>query len=360
VKASDIVARRMRLQRIAGPPAHKFATPADAVRWFGAVQAQDYPAARWAIGLRLRAAVEADVDAAFDRGEILRTHVLRPTWHLVTPEALRWMVTLTAPRIRAQGSHRDRELGLDERLFARSQAAIARALEGGKHATRIELGTVLTRAKLAGEPQQRTHILMRAELDGLICSGPLRGKQHTYALIDERVPAPRTSFTRDASLAELARVFFTSRGPATLKDFAWWSGLTLAQARESAELVTPRLGSDRLDDKTYFFADGEPVRTERGPTVHLLPNYDEYLVPYVDRDGTLDAQQRKKLDPRGGSIFQNVVLVGGRIAGTWRRTLTKGRVRVAPLLLAPMSATEKAGLAAAIERYARFLGRSVG
>jgi hypothetical protein len=352
----------MRLQRLSGPASQRFATPAAVVRWFGAMQAQDYPAAKWAIGLRLGSGVEADVDGAFDRGEILRTHVLRPTWHFVTPEVLRWMVTLTAPRIRALAAYRDRELGLDEALFARTQAAIARALEGGKHLTRLEIAAALSRAQIDAGPEQRTNILMRAELDGVICSGPLRGKQHTYALVDERVPpvAVAGSGARDESLAELARTFFASRGPATLKDFAWWSGLTVAEAREGVGLAGDRLREGVVGDKTYYFEDSAPIRAERAPTVHLLPNYDEYLVPYVDRDGMLDERVKRKLDARGGSIFQNVVLAGGRVTGTWKRALTKGRVRVVPRLLVPMSAPERAALAAATERYARFLGRSSG
>jgi hypothetical protein len=360
VKATDIALRRLRLQRIAGPRAGKFPTPADAVRWFGAVQSQDYLGAKWAIGLRLKAGCDADVDAAFDRGDILRTHVLRPTWHFVTAADLRWMVALTAPRIRAQGKYRDRQLGLDEKMYARTAAAIAKILEGGKHLTRLEIGAALARMKLPDGIEQRLHILMRAELDGVVCSGPLRGKQHTYARIDERLPPPEQGEkSREEALAELTRRFFASRGPATAKDFAWWAGLTGAQAREGIELVKPELARAAIEGKTYFFEEGPAPRVDRSPSVHLLPNYDEYLVPYVDRDVAMDERHLAKLDARGGSIFRNVVLKDGRVVGTWTRTL--GRTpRVVPSLFVPFRTAEKAALAAAIQRYTDFLRASSG
>jgi hypothetical protein len=359
MKLSEIPQRRLGTQRVAGPEAEKFASVREAVRWMGAVQSQDYLAAKWAVGLRMGNCTEAAFDESFSRGEILRTHVMRPTWHFVAPEDLRWMLALTAPRVNALRAYYNRQHGLDAPTFARSNAAIARALRGGHHLTRDELGDVLARVKIEGSPERRGSILLGAELEGLICSGPLRGKAHTYALVEERAPPATRLPEREESLAQLARRFFVSHGPATLKDYAWWSGLTTADAKAGAETATPRLAREVVAGKAYFFEDRGSSRAKGEGAVHLLPNFDEYAVAYVDRDGLLEARHRSKLDGRGNVLFQNLVVREGRVVGTWRRTLKRGTVSVATTLFVRFGPADKRALGDAIERYARFLGREV-
>jgi hypothetical protein len=362
MKPSDILPRRLRSQRVVGPAARKFESAREAVHWMGAVQSQDYLAAKWAVGQRMKACTDAAFDEAFSRGDILRTHVLRPTWHFVTPADLRWMLALTAPRVNALRAYYNRQHGLDEAVFVRSRAVIAKALEGGAYRTRDELGDILATAKIGGGPERRGNILLDAELDGLVCSGPLRGKHHTYALVEERAPEAARASSRDEALAELGRRFFVSHGPATLKDYAWWSGLTVADARAGVEAATPRLAREVVGDKTYFFEDRAPRhrgdKSDDG-AVYLLPCYDEYVVAYVDRDALLDARHRTKLDARNNPLFQNVIVRSGRIIGTWRRTLKPRTVSVSTTLFVRAGAADRSALAGAIERYARFLDRVV-
>jgi hypothetical protein len=360
MKLSEIPQRRLGAQRVAGSEAAKFPSVSEAVRTLGAVQSQDYPAAKWAVGQRVRGCTEATFDEAFSRGEILRTHVLRPTWHFVAPEDLRWMLALTAPRVNALRAYYNRQQGLDGPVFARSNAAIAKALQGGNHLTRDELGEVLRKAKIDGSPERRGNILLGAELEGLVCSGPLRGKVHTYALVEERAPGFGRPLDRDESLAELARRFFVSHGPATLKDYAWWSGLTAADAKAGVETATPRLAREVVGGKTFFFEDRGSSRVRRDGAVHLLPNYDEYAVAYVDREILLEARHRSKLGARSNVLFQNLVVREGRVVGTWRRTLKRSTVSVATTLFVRFGVAEKRALAEAIERYGRFMGRAVG
>jgi hypothetical protein len=195
----------------------------------GAVQAQDFNMAKRAVGIRLAGAVNDDaaktVDDAFNRGSFLRTHVLRPTWHFVSPENIRWMLDLSAGRIKSASKPRDRDLEITETLYAKTNRIITKSLEGNKHMARDDLARELEKAKINADSARGYHFIMRAELDGLICSGAVRGKTQTYTLLSERAPAARP-LPKDESLARLANIYFSSHSPATLRDFAWWSGLS--------------------------------------------------------------------------------------------------------------------------------------
>src|SRR5438034_1155848 len=227
-----------------------FEKAGDVLRWLGAVQAQDYAAAKWALGLRTQNSTDNLIEQAFTDGTILRTHVMRPTWHFVLPADIRWMLALTAPRVLSTIAYYDRTLELDDAVFTQSNAVLAKALQGGKQLTRTELVSVLQQAGIATDNLQRIgHILMHAELDGIICSGARRSKQFTYALLDERAPQAGTLDCEEA-LAEFARRYFTSHGPATLQDFVWWSGLTVDDARACLEMVTSQLMHEVVDGQT--------------------------------------------------------------------------------------------------------------
>src|SRR6266571_3866 len=216
-------------------------TPQALVEWLGAVQAQDFAAAKWALGLRLQGVTDEDIEQAFTDGAILRTHVMRPTWHFVSPADIRWLLALTAPRVNTVNASWYRKLELDDALFLSSNAVLAKALQGGKQLTRPELVSVLQQAGIAtGDVLRFTYIMIRAELDGIVCSGARQGKQFTYALLDERAPQART-LDHDEALAEFARRYFTGHGPATLQDFVWWSGLSVADARAGLDMVKSQL-----------------------------------------------------------------------------------------------------------------------
>jgi hypothetical protein len=220
--AARIISQRIHNQRLA---ATEFEKPADVVRWMGAVQAQEFHAAKWALALRMREATNAAIQDAFDRGEILRTYVLRPTWHFVTPEDIRWLLELTAPRVHLRCGSAYRKYEVDGAAYKKACRVLVKELQGGKHCTRTELKAALYRAGIdANDTIRMGHIMIRAELDRLICSGPMRGKQFTYALFEERVP-PAKTLDPDEALSRLTMIYFRSHGPATLQDFVWWSGL---------------------------------------------------------------------------------------------------------------------------------------
>jgi hypothetical protein len=353
---ADIAHQRLHNQHLAGAP---LATPEAVVQWLGAVQAQDYLAAQWALGLRLAGARDTDIDQAFAAGTILRTHVMRPTWHFVAPADIRWLLALTAPRVHAANASIYRRLAMTEAEIVRSQAALASALQGGRQLTRPELGTVLERAGIATQGELRLgYFLMRAELDGLICSGGRRGKQFTYALLEERAPAARM-LPREEALAELTRRYFTSHGPATLKDYRWWSGLTLGEAKTGLELVKSHLMPDVIEGQTYWRAESPPFVRDPAPTAYLLPNYDEFTIGYTGHDPIYDAQGAKDLDPEGRIYYGHAILLDGRIVGAWKRTLRKGGVLLTFQPLAPFSEAEQRAVATAARRYGAFLGLPV-
>lgn len=346
----DFARRKLHNQRITLAGA-KFDNPVDAVRWLGAVQSQEYTGATWSLGLRMRKAVEADIHRAFNEGLILRTHVLRPTWHFVTPADIRWMLELTAPRILALNAYMERKLELDMPLLHRSNKTITKALEGGHYQTRPELGIVLAEIGIQAEGQRLAYMLMRAELDGLICSGPRRGKQFTYALMDERA-RQAISLPREEALATLAERYFTSHGPVSAQDFAAWSGLSLADAKMGLEMVKTSLVQETIQDKTYWYIPNDAITADPSPTTHLLPTYDEYAI--VMRDGSLVYDPARQGDWRDLPFF-GLTVIDGIVVGNWRRTFKNKAVTIESAPFRPFTDVEQDAFAAAAERFGTFL-----
>jgi len=351
----DLLRRRLANQRLMGLP---FGQPAEAVAGLGAVQSQDYAAAKWALALRLPGASEAALDRAFNDGAILRTHVMRPTWHFVAPADIRWLLALTAPRVERLIAQYDRQVGVDAAVRRRGQAVFAKALQGGRALTRTELDQALRAAGLSLAPLGRTHVVMHAELDGLLCSGPRRGKQFTYMLLEERVP-PAAALGRDEALAELAWRYFSSHGPALVSDFVWWSGLTAADAKQGLALAGPRLACEGAGGQDYWFDPAQPAPRAMTPLAYLLPNYDEYTVAYAARDDFYDVQAFRQPVARDNVPFANVILLKGRVAGIWKRTIAKRAVTVETKFLQPPSEAERRAVAAAAKRFGEFLGLPV-
>jgi hypothetical protein len=329
--------------------------PAGIVGWLGAMQAQEYAAARWAVGLRLAEASDAEIEDAFDAGRILRTHVLRPTWQFVTPADIRWMLDLTAPHIQRAMAYQRRQLELDVRVCTRAIDVMERALGEGEYLTRGELGARLARSRVAATGNRLAHLAAHAELEAVICSGPRRGKQFTYALLASRAPRART-LPRDEALAELTRRFLQSHAPATIRDFVWWSGLSTADAKRGLEMngATFRI----VEGLTYWTLGPWSAGPRARAGVHLLPVYDEYVVAYRDREA-VPHWPRAETAARGLATFQNVLVIAGQMAGTWR-AVRKGRdvtVDVAPLRR--LSDSERRSLGATVARYGRFLDTSI-
>jgi Winged helix DNA-binding domain len=347
--ARSVLSRRLRNQGLHPPP---FTKAVEVVAWHGAVQAQDYAAAKWGLGLRAPALRDAAVDEALARGAILRTHVMRPTWHFVLPRDIRWMLALTADRVRAAMNSYDRKLELDGRVFARSNAALERALGGGVHATREELAEVLGRAGIRAKGQRLGHLMMQAEIDQVVCSGPRRGRKFTYALLAERAPRAKV-LPREEALQELALRYFRSHGPATLRDYVWWSGLRVNDARAGIALARPALDHEVVHGLTYWSAPSKPARASAATGAHLLPVYDEYLVAYKDRDLVVD--HSRPVVPERQFDYSHSLVMDGRLVGTWRRALNRDSVLVAVESFKPLASTERAKVEAAAERLAKFL-----
>jgi Winged helix DNA-binding domain len=337
-----LIETRLHHQGLTGPPR---ASAHDVVAWLGAVQAQDYAGAAWALGLRARGLTMAAVDAALGAGAIIRTHVLRPTWHFVSPADLRWMLALTGPRVKALMKGYDARLELDARTYTRARKVFARALEGGQHLTRAELGAALARAKIVATGQRLAHLVMDAELAAVVCSGPRRGTQFTYALVDAHVPAV-APLTREAALAALATRYFRSHGPATAHDFSWWSGLTMGDARAAIALAD--IGAAVLS---------EPPAPDRARGAHyLLPNYDEFLIAYRHRDAVLDPARARNFGVFTSAEYPHQIVLHGRIAGSWRREVTAREARLTLRTYAKASKAEAKALGAEAARLGAFFG----
>lgn len=314
---SRIVLPRLYNQQIAET---KLRTPQELVQWMGAMQSQDFAMGKWAIGLRLPGMTNSQVEAAFNEGKILRTHVLRPTWHFVAPEDIRWMLALSGPRVMAANGSMQRKLEIDAKLLKRSNDIICKALEGGKFLQRTELQQALVKKKIVGESLRFIYLVMAAELEGLICSGPRIGKQFSYALLDERVPQAKKKFTREEALDELARRYFTSRGPATAADFAWWSGLTMKDVKQGIDGLPRSFEKEIIDGKEYISVPfpGTKIRAEKSS--FLLPDYDEYGISYKDRSAIFHPAKKGGERYGGNIIFNHMLVLEGIIAGTWRFT----------------------------------------
>jgi hypothetical protein len=352
VDSQEIAHRRMHNVRLSGTP---FEDPEEVVRWFGAVQSQDYGPAKWSIGQRTSVLTDAAMDRLFAEGAILRTHVLRPTWHFILPEDIRWMLDLTAPRVQAINGHMYRQLELDDALRQKATSLLAGALRSGNRLTRGELEAVLTGAGVATPGIRLGYFLMHAELTGVICSGGLQGKQHTYALLDERAPSAR-SLTPDEALAELTLRYFSSHGPATAKDFRWWSSLTLAQIKKGLDLVAPRLEHAVVDGVTYWFAASAPPPKVPSPTVHLLQGYDECIVGYTESKYILDATRTVRSLTERRSLFNGVIILDSQVAGHWKRTFKKDAVIIQAALYTRFDDARTRALQAAADKHGEFVG----
>ena len=357
VIAMDIAHQRLHNQHLLG---RRLQRPQDVVQWLTAVQAQDYPGAKWALAQRTNGVTDADIDAAFSAGAFLRTHVMRPTWHFVMPDDIRWMLALTAPRIKRTMASYDPALDLDEATYARTNKVLEKALRNGEHLTRTELGQALNAAGISGDTRRLAHIVMRAELEAIICSGALRGKQQTYALLADRAPTART-LARDEALAELIRRYFTSHGPALPQDFAWWSGLTVADANAGIEMTRRDLTSETVNGKTYWFSRDRSAPSPRtGTTAHLLPNYDEYLIAYRDRSAFFHPSNLGR-DAKflSGVLSRHLIVVDGQVIGGWHSTTKRDEVIVDGTLLVQPSKAQQSALTSAALDYGRFLGKAV-
>jgi hypothetical protein len=336
--APDVGRRRLAAQLLSNPRA----TAAEVVAHLGAVQAQDYHACLWAVGMRTRDATAGSIEGALADGTILRTHAMRGTWQLMTPADAAWIVPLVGPHVVARATPRYRSLGLDDATLRRASDVLARALDGGRTLGRDALRTELAAAGIDASAERMSHILGYAELTGVICNAGGHTARSTHTLLAHRLPQKPRRLVRDEAIAELARRYFTSRGPATLDDFVWWSGLPVADARAGYSTVHP-----------------ERARSaSRRAAAYLVPAFDEYLVAYRDRSAVLDAKFAIRLNAGGGMLNPCVVL-DGIVVGQWKRTLARTTVTVAITPFRALSPADVGAITRAAEHYAAFHQRAL-
>ncbi len=347
---SDIAKLRLFNQQIT---AKKFTSAKEIVAWMGAMQAQDFPMAKLAVGVRLPNATDKMIEAALDKGEILRTHLMRPTWHFVSADDIYWMLELTAPQIIASMKFREKWLGLTNTILAKSNRVIEKALTPDKHLTRDELVAELTKAKIRTDENRASHLFMQAELEGLICNGKTNGKKQTYALLEKRV-AKKKILGREKSLAVLAQRYFSSHAPATVQDFSWWSGLSMTDARNALDMIKSKLVTKTINGNTYWLPDSFSL-PQKNNSIFLLPAYDEFLISYADRSASI-AEKHQRVSVSANGIFHPPIVIDGRVTGLWKRTIEKKRLVVETNFFRAHSKKEKQTIYYAAEGLGRFLG----
>ena len=347
----EIVEQRIINQQLAGT---KFKTPEEIVSWMGAMQAQDYAMSKWAVGVRLPNSTDESIEAAINKGEIIRTHVMRPTWHLVAPSDVRWMLALTAPHLRNALKSVHKTMGLTDQLFKRTNSIIEKSLSKNGSMTRGELVSELNKNKIKPDNLQMIHVMFNAELNATVCNGPMRGKQFTYALLDERVASTKT-LTREESLAELSLRYFRSHGPAAIQDFAWWSGLPAADAKNSLEMIKSKLSSEKLENQVYWFKETSAKEFTIRP-IYFLPSYDEFMISYKDRSHSL-ASKFTASAITGNGIFRPIIVVNGQVIGIWSRDIKKERVIMESKFFKSSLKLKKKEMTEAFQPYKDFLSK---
>lgn len=301
----------------------RFKSPKELVPWMGAIQAQEYAMAKWAVGTRLKSSSLQVVDDALAKGEILRTHILRPTWHFVVAEDIRWMLQLSGARIRTafESYARSNKIEITESDYIRGCNLLEKLLGGNNSLTKQELKDGFCKAGMEVDNFLISLFLIRAETDGLVCSGVDKNRKPTYALLEERVPSVK-ELHREEALARLATLYFQSHSPATLPDFVWWSGLTATEARHAIALIEGDLLAEKYDSETFYLHTSCDYKARCRKVLHLLPSYDEYLISYKDRTTVMQREHHPKAFNTFG-IFYPVILYNGRIIGNWKKDSKK-------------------------------------
>lgn len=352
MKTADILQVRLHNQQLA---AQQFQTPAELVAHMGVIQAQEYHMSKWAIGMRLPGTTEQAIDMALDKGEILRTHVLRPTWHYVAAEDIHWMLALSVPQNMAAVKSRFKVLGITAEMVKKSNKLIDKALSNGEHLTRKELVAILEKAKIDAKNEVGGHLLFMAELEGIACNGAHRGKEITYALLSSRV-ANGKSFSREEALAKLAKRYFNSHGPATVQDFIWWSGLSITEGKKALELVKNEFEQVSIDEQMFYFSPNIKMPDAKKSTCLLIPPYDEYVIGYADRTMLIKGEGKEE------NIFENGlsrpnILVNGKSIGNWKRTIKKDKTIIELKFFKAPAKTVLPQIKKAAKSFGQFIGQ---
>ncbi|WP_349318813.1 winged helix DNA-binding domain-containing protein [Chitinophaga sp. MM2321] len=309
--------------------------------------------AKWGIGIRLHT-TEKVIEAAINKAEIIRTHVFRGTWHFVAANDIRWMLQITTLHGKKLLSAQFRKSNLDDKTLRGLNKKMEKLLTGNNHLTREEILLELNVKKFIEAGIHPAWITMNAELDGILCNGIMRGKQHTYALLDERLPAIK-AIDREEALAQLAKIYFTSHGPATLSDFVWWTGLSITEGKLALELIKPAFQSFQIGTLTYWFKDKGLVEKDDKETIHFLPAFDEFLISYNNRTASISLENQPHAFTKNG-IFKPIIVVNGKVVGIWKRSFKKDTTIIETQFFEPVKAARKKIIWQAAEKYGNYIG----
>lgn len=353
MKFNEISFARLQAQQVS---AHTIKKPGELVKYLGAVQSQDFAMALWALGARLPGSSQKTILNAINKGQILRTHVLRPTWHFVSPDDIGWMIDLTARSLRSAMGSMDKHLGLNPKIFSRVNSLVEKSLSENGPMTRDEIMEMLHQHKIDSAQNRSSHLLFGAEIEKLICSGPMKGNKITYTLFSQQVKKSET-LTREEALARLALKYFSSHCPATIKDFSWWGGINFGDARKGVEAIKDKLIEEKIGTESYWLPHNfklSPVKDH----VYLLPAYDEFTISYKDRTPSLADAHRSRIISSNG-IFNPLIIIDGRVAGMWKRQTVKDTVTVKLDLFSRPGKKTEALVWEEAEKYAAFNGKKL-
>ncbi|PJZ55574.1 hypothetical protein CH367_19030 [Leptospira barantonii] len=332
--------------------------PGEVVAWLGALQGQDYFGTKWSIGLRLTNSKDVEIEKAISQKRIVRSWPLRGTLHFTDAKDLRWMLDLLGPKLIRNNTKRYEELELDSSIFKKCNQLMIRELKGNKSLTREELTDLFSKAGIDATKNRLSFILQKAGLEKILCFGERREKEFTYVLLDEWLGEAETKTkTSEEALNELAIRYFRSRGPATIFDFIWWSGLNASDAKKALDGVVSKLKSEVVDDQTYWMSKNLRDSTFADSVkddVYLLPGFDEFLLGYTDRGASIDVAYQKRMIPANG-VFSATIVVSGKVIGTWKRTFKKDHVLIEIFPFSKPNGKIKDKILEAAERYSSFL-----
>lgn len=305
---------------------HHLKEPNEVVSWMGAMQSQSLDLAKWAIGARLENKTVKDIDEALNTGKIIRTHILRPTWHFVSAEDMHWMFYLSNPRLKPIYRSYCKTLGADETFICRAVPFLEKALLDGKHLTKQEISDILRTHDITLDNNHLNLVISYAEMEGILVNGRLKGNKQTFTLFEEWVPRKQT-LHREEALEQLARRYFTSHAPATLNDFVWWSGLSLTECKQAIEMIKSDFVCETVNGRDFWMKNNINVPPANGDSALLLPPFDEFVVSYKDRSELIDETHYGKVMTKNG-LFSPTIMLNGEIVGSWRKTIQKGTPRI--------------------------------
>jgi len=350
MKHSEIALMRMASQKILETNFHR---PQEIVHHLGAMQAQDYSMAKWAIGSRCDAS-EKEIEEAINSAKIIRTHILRPTWHFVSAEDIYWMLDISGPQVKPMTISAAKKFGYDTKMLEQIKVSIEKLLAGNNHLTRDEIMQELNIKKTSSGDFLSAAIMMNAELDGLVCNGKRKGKQITYALLEERVSKPKNKLSREEGLAKLALRYFESHGPATVLDFSWWSGFSPTVCKSTINAIKLQLNCITIDNQDYWLGKTNPDVGHFQESVHFLPAFDEILISYKTREASILIEHQSKAFTNNG-IFKPIIIENGKVIGTWKRTIKKDHTKIETQFFNETAMHKKKILFEAIKPFEKYL-----